>query len=683
MLIIGQHLQERYQIVALLGQGGMGAVYRAYDSRLNKACVVKQMLNSVELMANPIAAADQFKREAQVLASLEHPNLPRVSDYFSDGGSNYLVMDFVDGQNLHRLIGESGLPEATVLNYANQLLDALEYIHAQGIVHRDIKPANILIRNNGRAMLVDFGLVKVITPGAEGTNTFMRGVGTPEFAPPEQMKGGTDQRSDIYSLGATLYHALTGRSPLDAMDRSMQDMPAIRQINPAVSERTERVVMQALMMQPAKRWQSASEMRLELTGARAAPPLKSERPSGMPSTVVMPRGQNLPDASPPPPAPAPAKQTPLWQQRRAQIGALVGGAALILIAALALRSAPQEPTRVAAIATAPPAATVTLAPTSTATRAPTSTIAPTKTPTPTPTPSPTPVLNEIVLTLRGGVTMRLVRVPAGEFLMGSTDSHTDAESDEKPQHTVRLNEYWIGKTEVTNAQFEAFVEATLYTTTAEIEGWAWAWTGSAWDKTEGANWRNPQGPKSSISGKKNHPVVSVSWDDAVAFCAWVSKVSGKHVRLPTEAEWEKAARGPSTALGMAGTYPWGDAAPNGRLLNYADKNLKVDWADKEQDDGYETSAPVGSYPSGASPYGALDMAGNVWEWTSSLDKPYPYIVDDGREAQRGSEARVLRGGGFGSFPGGVRAAIRFGDNPNRRSVDLGFRIVAAPLASEF
>jgi serine/threonine-protein kinase len=212
MLSVGYDLQNRYHIVAVLGQGGMGAVYRARDRRLDAECVVKEMLVTPETIANPIDAADQFKREASVLAMLRHPHLPRVIDYFIDHGNGYLVMDYIEGQSLLRTIGTQGLPEATVRNYANQLLEVLEYIHGMGVLHRDIKPGNIIVQPNGRLVLVDFGLVKMMDSTAQ-TRTFLRGVGTPEYAPPEQATGGTDARSDIYSLGATLYHALTGQPP--------------------------------------------------------------------------------------------------------------------------------------------------------------------------------------------------------------------------------------------------------------------------------------------------------------------------------------------------------------------------------------------------------------------------------------------------------------------------------------
>lgn len=187
--------------------------------------------------------------------------------------------------------------------------------------------------------------------------------------------------------------------------------------------------------------------------------------------------------------------------------------------------------------------------------------------------------------------MVLVYVPSGEFWMGSGEADSDASSDEKPRHQVYLDAYWIDQTEVTNAMFAKFAEETDHQTDAEKDGWAYVWTGKFWEKVNGADWQHPRGPDSNLNGLEAHPVVQVSWSDADAYCRWAER------ELPTEAEWEKAARGTDGRK-----YPWGDSAPTSSLLNF---NNNVG----------DTTA-VGSYPDGASPYDALDMAGNVWEWVA-------------------------------------------------------------------
>jgi len=277
--------------------------------------------------------------------------------------------------------------------------------------------------------------------------------------------------------------------------------------------------------------------------------------------------------------------------------------------------------------------------------------------------------DEKTLTLASGVTMIFVRVPAGEFLMGSTDADKDANDSEKPQSKVYLDEFWMGKYDVTNAQFRAFVQATEYKTTAELQGSGWTFDeNTGWSDSKGANWQQPRGPDSTLSGKDNHPVVQISWDDAVAFAKWATQATGKKIAIPTEAQWEKAARGTDGRL-----YPWGNGVPDTSRLNY-NYNIK-------------DTTEVGKYsPAGDSPFGAADMAGNVWQWTSSLwgkilEKPaygYPYNANDGREDPGNRDARVLRGGGYFEVHN-IRTATRLGNYSDDRGVSLGFRVLATAI----
>jgi len=186
-LQVGEVLQNRYRVISLLGEGGMGAVYRAWDTRLNVAVALKEMTTQPGLPPHILAQLrQQFQQEAQVLARLNHPHLVRIGDFFEEHGDAYLVMDFVEGESLaYRIEREGPLSEAQVLGWAGQLLDALAYCHSQGVIHRDIKPQNVIIRPDGRAVLVDFGLVKLWDPHDPRTRTAMRGMGTPEYAPPE------------------------------------------------------------------------------------------------------------------------------------------------------------------------------------------------------------------------------------------------------------------------------------------------------------------------------------------------------------------------------------------------------------------------------------------------------------------------------------------------------------------
>jgi serine/threonine-protein kinase len=260
----------------------------------------------------------------------------------------------------------------------------------------------------------------------------------------------------------------------------------------------------------------------------------------------------------------------------------------------------------------------------------------------------------------------MVCVPAGDFLMGSAAGDPGAQEDEQPQHNVYLDAFWIGQTEVTNAMFTAFTQDTGYLTLAEREGWGVCYTDGGWEQIAQANWYQPQGPESTIEGYETLPVVQVAWQDAAAYCTWAG------MRLPTEAEWEKAARG---TQGL--TYPWGNDAPSGVLLNFADQSLDVDWALDDINDGFVFTAPVGSFPAGASPYGALDMAGNVWEWTSDWysDSYYSDSPPQNPTGPSSGEWRVIRGGAWDSVDY-IRSAFRNAYDPLARFDNLGFRCVA-------
>jgi len=239
----------------------------------------------------------------------------------------------------------------------------------------------------------------------------------------------------------------------------------------------------------------------------------------------------------------------------------------------------------------------------------------------------------------------MILIPAGEFLMGSDPSVDKYAQDlEQPQHTLYLPDYYMAKTPVTNAQYVAFVQATGY--------------------RQPDHWKSGKPP----SGKEDHPVVYVSWHDAVAYCNWLAEITGKPYRLPSEAEWEKGVRGSDGRI-----YPWGNQWDVGQCN--AGQVLP----------GYTTTR-VGAYPQGASPYGLLDMAGNVWEWTCSLwgedvGKPsfkYPYNPEDGREDPEAKGPRVLRGGAFNCYGWSVRCAYRYEGGPHYRLGYYGFRVAMSP-----
>ncbi|MBN1149474.1 MAG: SUMF1/EgtB/PvdO family nonheme iron enzyme [Anaerolineales bacterium] len=479
----GEILNHRYHILEQLGQGGFGAVYRAQDLSLKTICALKENLDYWN------EAQRQFEREALMLASLRHPNLPRVTDFFTiPTQGQYLVMDFVEGYDLQTIIDRLGRPlsEKQVLKWADQICDALAYLHAQDppIIHRDIKPSNIRISPTGEAILVDFGIAKTYDPKAD-TTMGARAV-TPGYSPVEQYgHGRTDIRADLYALGATLYTLLTAIRPPESIGRITGDpLPMPRQVNPSLSPHVEQAILRAMSILAPKRFSSVAEFRQSLKSPTA-------------------------EASE-----APEKQDTAFQPW----------------------IPPRQPTRPISI----PLSGVT-------------------------------ARRDLPPSHKEAVKIEWITIPEGEFLYG----------EEKGK--IALPAYQIARFPVTNQQYRHFLLANpKYKAPAH-------WKGSSYPV-----------------GKGKHPVVGVSLYDARAFCKWLG------CRLPTEEEWEKAARGCDGR-----TYPWGEDWADGKYCNNWDAKIGG-------------TTPVDRYPNGVSPSGAWDMCGNVWEWTASeYQGPFMHVLRGG------------------------------------------------------
>jgi hypothetical protein len=310
-LSAGQVLRERYRIEALLGQGGMGAVYRGTDETFGAPVAIKENRRYTP------ESEKQFAREAGLLHRLRHPNLPRVTDYFAIPGSGqYLVMDYVEGEDLKQMLAQRGpIAEGQAVAWIGKVLEALEFLHSQAIIHRDVKPANVKITPEGQVYLVDFGLAKTYDP-EQMTTMGARGV-TPGYAPPEQYgMGRTDARADIYSAAATLYALLAGQPPADALEclTGLTQLVPPSQLGAAVSPGTEAAVLRAMQPRPADRFQTASGFRSALQAAPAAyvPTQQAAPPAALPPDALEPTivADLTPGPAPAGTAPQPASPAP-------------------------------------------------------------------------------------------------------------------------------------------------------------------------------------------------------------------------------------------------------------------------------------------------------------------------------------------------------------------------------------
>jgi outer membrane protein assembly factor BamB/tRNA A-37 threonylcarbamoyl transferase component Bud32 len=287
----GVTLAQRYLIQEVIGVGGMGSVYRARDlhfPNVVKLVAVKEMINMAPDPLVRQTIVQNFEREANLLATLNHPSIPRIYDYFSQDDRSYLVLEFIHGKDLEAIISELDgfLLEEQVMTWGIQLCDVLDYLHSHKpdpIVFRDMKPSNVMINNNGDVILVDFGIAKRFQSGVKGTM-----IGTEGYSPPEQYRGEATHLADLYALGATLHHALTRRDPRLEPPFSFNERP-IRKINAAVSQELEAVINTALQYNPEERFASASDMKEALfTAGRKTGMLSRVPTTGLAATSIKP-----------------------------------------------------------------------------------------------------------------------------------------------------------------------------------------------------------------------------------------------------------------------------------------------------------------------------------------------------------------------------------------------------------
>lgn len=718
--LIGQQLAN-FRVERPLGRGGMAQVYYGWDVQLERPVAIK-VIDARHRQKQEYAR--RFVQEARVVARWHHPHIVQIHYAGEEDGLFYFVMEYIDGQNLAQRLSAvhaSGafLPPREVMRIMRAIAGALDYAHTQGVIHRDVKPSNVMLADDGRIILTDFGLAMHVEHGTTG-----QVFGSPRYIAPEQAisSSGAIPQSDIYALGVILYEILTGELPFEADDplnlamrHVSETPPSPRSARPELSEEVEAVVMRALAKEPEQRYPSGAALVEDLTEAL----LTAKTPAPLAAGPQIPETEGT-DVPPPPPSggdeekrplppipaavvvgeaeppqpPAPPAATNSSRGCGARL-ALVMAAILVLalaaawvwqqqgggdpLAMLGLAPSPSaSPPATAAPATTtpspPPAtnsATATLPPTETAvpstTPSPTNTAVPTpettataitpptETPPETATPSPTlsftPSPTPPVIVTRPQDEMPMVRIPATTFIMGARQDDPAAEADEWPSHSVTLDGYFIDRREVTVSQYAAFLNAN--------GGYVNACSGFTCLSTATETQYSHLvaiigGEYTAEEGFGDYPVNNVSWYGARAYCEWVG------ARLPTEAEWELAARGEDGRL-----YPWGDAPPNQNRALF--------------DAGFADLAPVTAYPEGTSPYGVLGMAGGVWEWAADVYDP-DYYAESPAENPTGPPSRmladrVLRGGSFLTAAEELRTTNREpGKATEFRGVrDVGFR----------
>lgn len=652
----GAVVSDKLRLEALLGQGGMGSVWLARHLALDTEVAVK-FIRPERAAADP-RLRQRFAREAKAAARITCPHVVQITDYGVAEDTPYIVMERLRGTSLGQRLERAALSFEGVRSLVKQVASALSSAHRLGIVHRDIKPQNIFLLEGEalRVKVLDFGVAKVVTEDSQvpdGTGLTETGtvIGSPPYMSPEQLEGRSDvdHRADLWSLGIVTYQAVTGQLPFTggsfvavgaAVLRGVY-VPA-RELRPGLPPAVDHWLAKALALPPDDRFVSAEEMAEAFlaiepppegalgiapdhhavghaTTAPASPVAEAEAPPSDTVTSAAPAvGEVATESSIAVPVDGPER--PRWR-RGATLGAvlaLAGGGVGIGMSVTAEPSAPTIPT---ASASSPPLG---------------------------------PVLSYPDGTCPPG----MIYVKGDRFGMGAEPS-AETRTDETPLHEVEVASFCLDRTEVTALDYAACERCEAAPSTVSWEGIT-PRTQSFWSRFCNAG----------VEGQNQHPINCVNWHQAQAYCA----AQGK--RLPREEEWELAARGVD-----ARPYPWGAASPSHERVNACGQEcsdeltrLRAEVGVEDAypkmyagDDGAAGTSPVGLFPDGASPYGILDLSGNVWEWTDSAYCPYDNL-------DCGDSRRVLRGGGWDlPDPNDVRVTRRHPGARRGRGHNIGFR----------
>jgi formylglycine-generating enzyme required for sulfatase activity len=669
--LVGTTIAEKYSIEAMVGEGGFAVVYKAQHLVWKRPVAIKVFRALGDLSQEKREAlVDAFIREGQVLQDLSAQTAAivqarDVGKMTTEGGHwmPYMVLEWLEGDTLEAVLDQErsqGKPprdpeQALIL--LDPVAEALGLAHARGIAHRDVKPGNIFLlgdarRSGVKVKLLDFGIAKVVEEAQKADGAFNKTGGqitsfTPAYGAPEQYSrtyGATGPWTDVFALALIFSEVVAGRPALvgDSLpelayascDRTRRPSP--RALGASVTDQVEAVTLRALAVQPQERFATATDFWEALRAAvspialvRTSPAaLRITPPPSAPSVPSVPMGLAGNQVRPaPPPTGTMDPATTSRGAPRSGSGAAIAIAGFVTVAALGGVGVffARRPHRTAAPVPPPMSA-----------------------------PAPAPVAQ--------ACPGDMIRIPGGKFYMGSDER--DATDMERPAHQVTLAPYCMDQFEVTVSAYKACSDKGECKRAGRENDWAGITKKerAAYDPL--CNARDPD-------NKGQHPINCVDWDLADRYCVAIGK------RLPTEAEWEFAARGPDGRR-----YPWGDEAPTAGHLN-ACGNECVAWgkahgqdlkAMYDANDGYPNTAPVGSFAPGRSRYGVHDVVGNVWEWTSDFYADYTKaeVVDPKGPSQ--GERRVIRGGAWnGSEPAWVRPTFRYHDVPAKRSYGIGFR----------
>ena len=661
-----------YRVEKILGQGGFGITYLSTHVSLGKNVVIKEFFlqgYSVRNHDSTIAVQsladneynsykERFLDEARMLAKFEgNRNIVGVTDHFEEKNTAYFVMPLLKGYNLGQIIKAAPnerIQEKDALDILNQLSNALIDIHAQGVLHRDIKPENIIITDKGTAVLIDFGAAREFIRQEASKHSVLL---TPGFAPIEQydLHAQRGAYTDIYAVGATLYKALTGKNPPASPARSIEQMIEPKALNPLISEKMNAVILKAMALRPQERFQSIEAMLGALKGNPGAEIIVTKVAED--STVFVPpvappeekppiRVESKQKKTPPVPNERQVEQDSKLRQRGDSLfrSGRFSEAAVFYKQMLGANPADVYARRQLA------ECELKLKPKTQPKRS---------------FKWVKWLVFLLILGIGGAVALKeapnwlkklnkedsnvinapeMILVNGGFFQMGVPYYDNGADDDEKPKHSVNLNDFYIGKKEISVKQYRTFcTETGTLMPPVPTNGWV-----------------------------ETNPIVNVSRKDALKYCEWLSQKTGGKYRLPTEAEWEYAARGGTKS--------------KGKVYSGSDNMDDVAWHSRNAGG---TTKSSGSKK--ANELAIWDMSGNVWEWVADMydENFYKYSPKDNpmcvkAKEKPGSKNRnigvimpalgILRGGSFRSYQHDLRITDRLYFDETKGKSDFGFRV---------